>query len=176
MVLREIREQIEKIKPEAIDYKSLMNWIDMITEKGSRGMVDMCEVVRKYYYHPDMGGSNSIKDVLPAVLSASRFLKDKYSKPLNFGTNLMGKVWWKNDAVSGKAIDPYKLLRENFDDNRDVINDGGTAMTAFGKLQYSDISEKERKEIISDLLRYCELDTLAMIMLYEHWRSLRGSN
>ena len=123
-----------------------------------------------------MGGSNSIKDVLPAVLSASRFLKDKYSKPLNFGTNLMGKVWWKNDAVSGKAIDPYKLLRENFDDNRDVINDGGTAMTAFGKLQYSDISEKERKEIISDLLRYCELDTLAMIMLYEHWRSLRGSN
>ena len=176
MVLREIREQIEKIKPEAIDYKSLMNWIDMITEKGSRGMVDMCEVVRKYYYHPDMGGSNSIKDVLPAVLSASRFLKDKYSKPLNFGTNLMGKVWWKNDAVSGKAIDPYKLLRENFDDNRDVINDGGTAMTAFGKLQYSDISEKERKEIISDLLRYCELDTLAMLMLYEHWRSLRGSN
>jgi len=50
------------------------------------------------------------------------------------------------------------------------------AMTAFGKLQYSDISEKERKEIISDLLRYCELDTLAMLMLYEHWRSLRGSN
>jgi len=136
-------------------------------------MVDLCEIVRKYYYHPDMGGTNSIKAVLPAVLSASEFLKDKYSKPLTFGTNLIDKVWWKNDAVSDKVIDPYRLLRENFDDSRNVVNDGGAAMTAFGKLQYSDISEKERKEIISDLLRYCELDTLAMLMLYEHWRSLR---
>ena len=175
-VLREIHSQLEKIKPKAVDYKSLMDWIDTITKNGSRNMVDLHEMVRKYYYHPDMGGSNSIKDILPAVLSASRFLKDKYSKPLNFGTNLMGKVWWKNDAVSGKAIDPYKLLRENFDDNRDVINDGGGAMTAFGKLQFTDIPEEERKEIISDLLRYCELDTLAMLMLYEHWRSLRDSN
>lgn len=171
-----------------------MDWIDTITEwdelvevkgkdkevrrVGKRNMVDLCEVVRKYYYHPDMGGSNSIKYVLPAVLSASGFLRDKYSKPLNFGTNLKGKVWWKKDAVSGKVTDPYKLLGLNFDDNagRDVINNGGGAMTAFGKMQFTDISKNERREIISDLLRYCELDTLAMLMLYEHWRSLQGHN
>ena len=138
-------------------------------------MVDVRDVVRDYYYHPAMGGSNSIKDVLPAVLSASRFLKDKYSKPLGFGTNLNGKIWRQDDAVSGKAIDPYNLLISNFDDNIgcDVIRDGGAAMTAFGKMQFSDISEKERNAIITSLLRYCELDTLAMLMIYEHWRSLQ---
>lgn len=173
-VLREIREQLERKKPEDIDYKNFMEWIDVITKEGSREMVDLCEMVRKYYYHPDMGGSNSIKDILPAVLSVSGFLKDKYGKPLDFGTNLKGKVWWRLDKDSGKAIDPYKLLASNFDDNagRDIINNGGAAMAAFGKMQYSDTTEDERNKFIRDLLRYCELDTLAMLMIYEHWRSL----
>lgn len=187
-VLREIREQLERRKLDIIDSAVFMDWIDTITEwdelvevrgkiqevrrVGKRNMVDLCEVVRKYYYHPDMGGSNSIKYVLPAVLSASGFLRDKYSKPLNFGTNLKGKAWWKSDAVSGNVKDPYKLLNENFDNSRgrDVVNNGGAAMTAYGKLQFSDISDEERQSIINELLRYCELDTLAMLMLYEHWR------
>lgn len=188
MVLREIHSQLERTKPKAVDYSGIMDWIDTITEwyespkakvknrmAGSRNMVDMYEMVKSYYYHPAMGGSNSIKDVLPAVLSASRFLKDKYSKPLGFGTNLNGKIWLQADAVSGKAIDPYSLLIANFDDYNgfDVITNGGAAMTAFGRMQFSDISEKERNAIITSLLRYCEMDTLAMLMIYEHWRSLQ---
>ena len=136
----------------------------------------MCEIVRNYYYHPAMEGSNSIKDVLPAVLSVSRFLKNKYSKPLVFGTNLKGKIWRQDDAASGKAIDPYNLLKSNFDDYNgfDVITNGGAAMTAYGRIQFSEVSEKERNAIITSLLRYCELDTLAMLMIYEHWRSLKA--
>ena len=30
------------------------------------------------------------------------------------------------------------------------------------------MSEKERAEITKGLLKYCELDTLAMVMIYEH--------
>lgn len=187
-VLREIHSQLERTKPQAVDYSGIMDWIDTITEgnespkakeknrrTGRRNMVDMCDIVRKHYYHPAMGGSNSIKVVLPAVLSVSRFLKDKYSKPLGFGTNLKDKVWRQDSAVSGKVIDPYSLLISNFDDNIgcDVIREGGAAMTAFGRIQFSDISEKERNTIITSLLRYCELDTLAMLMIYEHWRSLQ---
>lgn len=190
-VLREIHSQLDRIKPDVIDYIVFMGWIDTMTEwdesievegknkkkrrTGGRNMVDMCEMVQKYYYHPDMGGSNSIKDVLPAVLSVSGFLRNKYGKPLDFGTNLKGKVWQRLDKASGNAVDPYKLLVSNFDDNtdRDVINNGGAAMAAFGKMQYSNISEKVRNEIICDLLRYCELDTLAMLMIYEHWESLK---
>ena len=188
MVLREIYSQLERMKPEAIDYSGIMDWIDTITEwydpldakrenkrVGGRNMVDMCEMVRRYYYHPAMGGSNSIKAVLPAVLSVTRFLKDKYSRHLSFGTNLKGKIWRQEDAVSGKAIDPYNLLISNFDDNAgcDVVSNGGAAMTAFGRMQFSDISEKERNSIITSLLRYCEMDTLAMLIIYEHWRSLK---
>ena len=188
-VLREIHGQLENAKPKAFDYSRIMDWIDTITKWndspdakrenkiiGSRNMVDMCEIVRNYYYHPAMEGSNSIKDVLPAVLSVSRFLKNKYSKPLVFGTNLKGKIWRQDDAASGKAIDPYNLLKSNFDDYNgfDVITNGGAAMTAYGRIQFSEVSEKERNAIITSLLRYCELDTLAMLMIYEHWRSLKA--
>jgi uncharacterized protein YprB with RNaseH-like and TPR domain len=30
------------------------------------------------------------------------------------------------------------------------------------------MSMEEREEITSGLLKYCELDTLAMVMIYEH--------
>ena len=50
------------------------------------------------------------------------------------------------------------------------IADGGAALTAYAKLQYVDMEQNERDEITSALLKYCELDTLAMIMIYEHFR------
>jgi hypothetical protein len=39
-------------------------------------------------------------------------------------------------------------------------------------LQYQEMGDKERAEITEGLLRYCELDTLAMVMIYEHFREL----
>ncbi len=30
------------------------------------------------------------------------------------------------------------------------------------------MSDKERDELTKGLLKYCELDTLAMVMIYEH--------
>lgn len=32
------------------------------------------------------------------------------------------------------------------------------------------MTENERKEITNGLLKYCELDTLAMVMIYEHFK------
>jgi hypothetical protein len=54
----------------------------------------------------------------------------------------------------------------------DGIADGGAALTAYAKLQYQDMGDKERAEITEGLLRYCELDTLAMVMIYEHFREI----
>ena len=45
-------------------------------------------------------------------------------------------------------------------------------MVAYGKTQYTDMSENEREAIKQSLLKYCELDTLAMVMLFEHLREL----
>jgi len=39
------------------------------------------------------------------------------------------------------------------------------------KLQYTDMAEEERLEIKKSLFKYCELDTLAMVMIYEYFRA-----
>lgn len=63
-------------------------------------MIDLCKVVKIFYYDPQMGGSNSIKAVLPAVLNSSKYLQQKYSNPLqeidlSFMNFDAGHVWWR---------------------------------------------------------------------------------
>lgn len=38
-------------------------------------------------------------------------------------------------------------------------------MTAYVRLQFEELSEYEREEIEAALLKYCELDTMAMVMI-----------
>ena len=56
------------------------------------------------------------------------------------------------------------------------IAEGGAAAMAFARLQFEDLSQQTREQIKAALLRYCELDTLAMVMVFESWRedSLAG--
>lgn len=153
---------------------------------GTRDMVDLRKVVLSYYYNPLTKGSNSIKAVLPAVLQSCSYLKDKYSKPLSengvSSLNFPGTHSWLKDATQA-FVSPYKLLPPLFDgwaedekeellSEMDGIADGGMALTAYAKLQYVDMSEKERNELTSGLKKYCELDTLAMVMIYEHFREI----
>ena len=155
-------------------------------DKGTRDMVDLCKVVVNYYYNPHTFGSNSIKKVLPAVLKSSQFVQEKYSKPIGAigvsSKNLPDNhIWLKK--LDNEIIDPYKSLppvhknisQEEIEarlSNIDNIDDGGAALTAYGKIQYTDMTEKEREDIAEALKRYCELDTLAMVMIYEHLKFL----
>lgn len=153
---------------------------------GDRDMIDLWKVVKNYYYDPYTKGSNSIKDVLPAVLNSSMFLQNRYQQELK-NINLTSKNFEDNQIFlkfkDEELINPYKLLPPLFDswtqdeiDNAisglEGISDGGAALTAYGKLQFEEISEKERGEIEHALLKYCELDTLAMVMIYEAWRDM----
>jgi hypothetical protein len=36
-------------------------------------------------------------------------------------------------------------------------------------MQFTEMTEEERTLVVEGLLRYCELDTLAMVMIYEYW-------
>lgn len=154
---------------------------------GQRSMVDMWELVKRYYYDPATGGSNSIKHVLPAILNSSSYLQDKYAQPL-YGTpdgisslNFTNWQWIRRDE-DGHVQDPYKLLPKMFQDisdkdmdilsNHDELRDGGAALTAYARMQFEDMSPYEHHELRSALLKYCELDTLAMVMLYEGWKDL----
>jgi len=52
------------------------------------------------------------------------------------------------------------------------IREGGAAMTAYAKMQFASITETEKTSIIKGLLKYCELDTLAMVMVWEYWNNM----
>lgn len=155
------------------------------TEKwnGPRAMVDMLELVKRFHYDPRTKGSNSIKKVLPAILSRSEYLKRKYSAPV-YGNaeipslNFKDFTWFVER--DGDIVDPYQLLPKLFQDidqqqldllsDGDELADGGAALTAYARLQFEEMSDYERKEIEGALLKYCELDTFAMVMIYEAWR------
>jgi hypothetical protein len=90
--LIKVHEQlIDDAQPPA-DRDALCQFIKSITTKsdewtGQRSMVDLWELVKKYYYNPSTHGSNSIKSVLPAILNSSSYLKEKYSKPIYGATD-----------------------------------------------------------------------------------------
>lgn len=156
---------------------------------GVRDMVDLNELVKRYYYHPATKGSNSIKHVLPAVLESSAYLRRKYGETV-YGAeggipSRNFRDWRWVQEQDGVPIDPYKLLQgpvqEEIHQNSGgfpgdgEIRDGGAAMTAYARLQFENMSEQERREVRKALLRYCELDTLAMVMIYESWREVLGT-
>lgn len=63
------------------------------------------------------------------------------------------------------------LLGEELDDPDElVIAEGGAAATAYARLQFEDLNPESRQKIREALLRYCELDTLAMVMIVEAWK------
>jgi len=97
------------------DAKHLAGIIDRI--------VDLLPITRDHYYHPDMQGSWSIKDVLPTI---------------------------------APHLD-YENLGE--------VQDGGGAPAAYLEILDSATPEVRRKSLISDLLHYCERDTMAMVEL-----------
>ncbi|MFX1534897.1 MAG: DUF2779 domain-containing protein, partial [Promethearchaeota archaeon] len=171
-ILREIYEQLKEDQEQVPDAEELMKWIDTITklkdeeaeEYRERSVIDMLALVKSYYYHPKMRGSNSIKAVLPAVLSTSEFLRDKYTKPYYSKNYKEGMIGYQRDE-NGRLMNPYDLLESE-------IKEGLAASNAYIRLLFEEVSEEERQKMVKELLRYCELDTLAMVMIFEHWRSL----
>ncbi len=196
-VLCQIHEQLKVSDLPKNEIEELCAWIRTVTKKkdeskknnlweGLRTMVDMRDLVLRYYYHPLTAGSNSLKYVLPATLNQSSYLKDKYSKPVYGGSgeiqskNYRNKQWIQL-TPEGKVLDPYKTLEPIFSPEEDrviealypetALADGGAAMMAYARMQFTEMDEQEAQRISQALLRYCELDTFAMVMLFEYWKS-----
>jgi hypothetical protein len=192
-ILRHIIRQLENSNFD--DKDELIPFLLSITEekdkqgkiirKGERSMVDLCYIVQRFFYHPLMKGSNSIKSVLPAILKSSSFLQEKYTQPIGkikvSSTNFPPEHRWIED-LNGQTIDPYKSLPFVYENKTaeelssyfgdvEEIGNGGAAMTAYGLLQYTDLSSEQRKHLVRALLKYCELDTLAMVMLVEYFQN-----
>ena len=135
-----------------------------IVHTGDRVMIDMLRLIKQFYYHPLMKGSNSIKDVLPSVLHVSEYLKEKYQQKYIGGTNYGDNMIWFKQNEHG-VINPYTFLsRDN------SISSGQEAMLCYMQLQFTDVNQSTRDMRNKQLLKYCELDSLSMLMIFEHWK------
>ena len=183
-------------KQELIDFIDLITKSTGDEEKqigkyvGPNPMVDLHRLVQEGYYSKQAGGSISLKAMLPSILKDAKEVAIIYRQPGIYGKGLAieslnfeghdGHIWLQAE----KGNDPYKTLPAIFgaehselnemlarlsgdDDEDGVINQGGLAMTAYNFTQFNNISSSERHSIEQALLRYCELDTLAMVMLVQ---------
>jgi hypothetical protein len=190
--LNMIYRQLQRREDAPADKGELKDFILEITHDkasehtGSRDMIDLYKLVLKYYYSPRAKGSNSLKQILPAIIADSEHLRSKYGRPGVYGSgkkvhslNFTDHVWIQPEFGNN----PYKTLPRVFAQydsetldllvkDMEGLADGGAAMTAYNYLQFSDIPVEQRKSISDALLRYCELDTLAMVMLVEGWKGM----
>lgn len=208
-ILRAIADQLDaSLEP---DKQELIDFIRDITHNnskehgelytGKRDMVDLCEIVKSYFYqYEEMKGSNSIKQVLPAVLNSSAFLQEKYGAPQDGSAPVYGTVIpslnfspenpmiWLQKLEDGRIDSPYHQLEpvasllnltkeeeaylsqqeeEEGADDFSVAN-GGAALTAYNKLMFCQ-GESMSEALRTALLRYCELDTMAMVFIWEYF-------
>jgi hypothetical protein len=87
---------------------------------------DLLPFAREFYYHPDMKGSWSIKDVLPTI---------------------------------APELD-YPNLQ---------ISNGSMTQDAYKRALDQNISIKEKNDLRTAMLKYCEQDTFAMVRLIKAW-------
>ena len=162
-VLRTISKQME-----IFDYENneLYEWLIGITtdkELNRKGrLVDMNKLTLDHYFHPDMKGKTSIKKVLPAIWNNNSYL---HSVP--YFSQYAAKDF------TGGIIDPYDTLTSDIDfENTDeeVVKGGTAAMRAYYRILFDNsISNEQKNELKNQLLRYCELDTMAMVIISYHW-------
>ena len=138
------------------------------------GMVDLMSIASKGYYVRGSNASVSIKSLLLPTLQYSTHLRDLYEAPTYSSSNFNNMQWWVEYLPgSGIPIDPYKLLQNMRKDISDdvtaaentVVAHGGDAIAAYSMLQRHDIEMNARQQVEQSLRRYCELDTLAMVMI-----------
>lgn len=151
-ILKQIRAQMDRRYENA----QLGDWLDWITDGR---LVDMNDLTLKHYFHPIMKGRTSIKKVLDAVWQINEYLRKRYPEYVKI--------------EDGKLLSPHKSLPPLEINGQDAfVNEGTGAITAYQAMLYGpqkgDMSIKKRWKNL--LLQYCKLDTLAMVMIYQHWR------
>jgi hypothetical protein len=186
-VLKEVRGQL--LASSEGDREGLAEFIDGLVGAADQDgrLADLGRLVARAAFFPSTAGRSSIKCVLPAVLARSQRLRQRYGQPV-YGTPEMrssnfpsGWVWVRE--AEGGVRDPYALLDPLLPDAAEwraveaaeqeetglkgFVANGGAAMVAYGELQSPDLGDVARRGREAQLRRYCELDTLAMVMVYE---------
>ena len=186
IILGKIYEEIaERAPADARELQTFLASLGLAKDSNLR-LFDLGKLVAEQVFLPGTGGSSSMKKLLPVVLTQSDYVRRKYSSP-TYGTadmpshNFRDRRWVIEHA--GAPLDPYQLLDPLFGIHEidealarlearegEVVANGAAAMVAYARLQDAGRPAAEREELRDQLLRYCELDTLAMVMVYEALR------
>ena len=144
--------------------EQLANWLGALAdpaESTRNRILDLLKLCRSSYYRSGMGGSNSIKAVLDAIWKASPEMRTRFEEV--------------EHKVGDPMLGPYAALPPLIIDGREQrVADGTGAIRAYEAMVYG----AERDDPIACaqwkrlLLDYCRLDTLAMVLIWEHWERL----
>jgi len=157
----------------------LVSWVDRnwgtnakakkIAVKSER-CVDLVEISRGHFYDPAMLGSHSIKKILPVVWKNPAIQKlfpkyavDQHGQPVKNPYDALPALTLQDSQ--DHALDLSKL------DELDVVKNGPGAMLAYEHIRYGLAASDQaaRKSMRRQLMRYCELDTAAMVMVWKYW-------
>ena len=142
------------------DVPELVAWMTDVFENR---IVDMHDWARRDYYNPGMRGRTSIKVVLDALWKSDAVMRKQF------------EAWTGLPADASR--DPYASLPPvEISGVLQDVHEGTGAMRAYQEMMYgADKNDPEKKEMWAELLqRYCELDTLSMVLILEHWRRCVG--
>lgn len=156
-VLNEIVQDLAAFGRDAGD---LASWMQDVVQNR---IVDLHEWAKSDYWTPGMRGRTSIKVVLDAIWKSDPEMRRQFT------------TWSGLPAAPDR--DPYSSLPpvEINGALRDV-HEGTGAMEAYQEMMYgADRDDAAIREGWATLLRqYCKLDTLAMVLILEHWRRVSG--
>lgn len=159
-----LRNILEQMEIHGYNNDTLKSWLTNITTDKKQGregrFVDLNDLTLQYYFHPDMKGKTSIKKVLPAIWNNNTYL---HSIP-----------WFKKYVSdSSSRLNPYDTLAPVIGEleNEEVVKDGTGAMRAYHELMFGASAENQerRNQLKQLLLQYCELDTMAMVIIWKYW-------
>jgi hypothetical protein len=153
-ILKDILRQMEG----RVENQALKDWLTWMT---SSRLVDMNQLALNHYFHPLMKGRTSIKKVLDAIWQTNPALRGRFPSYVK--------------EENGVLLSPYQSLPPLIIDSQDIfVAEGTGAIRAYQAMLYgpqkSDLSIRAKWKKL--LLQYCELDTLAMVMVYLHWKEL----
>jgi hypothetical protein len=157
-VLKDIQRQMALY---GYDHLPVARKLERLLHKGR--FVDMDALTRSHYFHPLMKQKTSLKWVLSAIWKTNDYL---HQHP-HFSPFLK--------IEDGEVLSPYASLPKVTIDQKEVgITDGSGAMLAYLEIICGDSSDRpENKEKWLKLLQqYCQLDTLAMVIVWYHWQKL----
>jgi hypothetical protein len=137
----------------------LVAWMQRIEDR----IVDLHLWTKESYYHPLMGGRTSIKVVMDAMWKTDPAMRAQF-------------VEWA-DLPADEAVDPYQALPPSIVAGAErVVREGTGAMRAYDAMMYG--PDRGNADVVDQwarlLKQYCELDTLSMVLILEHWRRQVG--